>query len=234
MNRLFFEREAAPPPPESAAAGPPGVVLSGYQEDAVEAVMARFEKKACVLVQAPTAAGKPFIFAELARRYMELDPGLKIGIAAHRQVLVSQAAEKMEKVWPGSYEIVGRACAGLDRVVEVDKPLVIGSVQTMARRAMERPFDLLIIDECHHLPHLERGGQYYGLIEASRAANPCLRVLGVTATPYRLGHWFIYGDRCRPRETNFFQTLDFSEHPLIGPGNSDDVGFLRFDDRARR
>jgi DNA repair protein RadD len=48
----------------------------------------------------------------------------------------------------------------------------------------------VIIDECHLVNHKEEGG-YRKLLADLKAINPALRVVGLTATPYRLGHGLI-------------------------------------------
>ena len=59
-------------------------------------------------------------------------------------------------------------------------------IQSVAKRAHELgKFDLLLIDEAHRIP-LKSEGMYRQFIDACRAFNPALRVVGLTATPYRL------------------------------------------------
>jgi DNA repair protein RadD len=50
--------------------------------------------------------------------------------------------------------------------------------------------DLVLIDECHLVSHKQEGG-YRKLIDDLMRVNPALRVIGLTATPYRLGHGYI-------------------------------------------
>ncbi|MDR1079828.1 MAG: DEAD/DEAH box helicase [Deltaproteobacteria bacterium] len=182
--------------------------LRPYQLDALDAVEKRLKESPRVLLQAPTGSGKSILFAELTRRFMTGYEGMRIGIVAHREELVRQAADKILKVWPEGFFCVGTACASAGQV-ELEKPVTVGSVQTMARRKFAEPFKMLICDEAHHIGSQEAGGQYYDLIRAAEAAYPPLRVLGVTATPYRTSHGPIWGDTGRPDRTNFFPTLDW-------------------------
>ena len=64
----------------------------------------------------------------------------------------------------------------------------------------------MIIDEIHRVAPKrdERPSQYQTLIESCREKYPKMRLLGVTATPYRLGHGFIYGQK-----GDWFQSLDY-------------------------
>jgi superfamily II DNA or RNA helicase len=161
-----------------------------------------------------TVTHNTVIFAELIRRLVSRYPAIKVGVMAHRQELIFQARDKILAAWPEGEGQVGLACASAGPV-DTGRPVTVGSVQTMARRRFDEPFDLLIVDEAHHIPFLEFKGkrgtlsQYHKVISAHRAASPGMRVLGVTATPYRLNHGYIYGDRCREGRTNPFPALDF-------------------------
>lgn len=151
------------------------------------------------------------IFSEIIKRWMTAYPKMSIAVIAHRQELVSQAADKLFQVWPEGRNHVGVACASLGRV-KTNRPVIIGSVQTLsASRRLARladPVHMLIIDEAHHIPPIETGGQYHTLISHLREINPRMRVLGVTATPFRLNHGYIYGSECRKGCSNLFDALD--------------------------
>ena len=47
-----------------------------------------------------------------------------------------------------------------------------------------------LVHNCHLVSHKEEGG-YRTLLNELKAINPALRVIGLTATPYRLGHGLI-------------------------------------------
>lgn len=182
--------------------------LRPYQEDAIASVMEAMRTEQNVLLQAPTAAGKTVIFTTLVKRLLRMAPKGRVLMLAHRQELIGQAAEKMRSVWP-HHPRISIACAGKDKRVVVHGSIVFGSVQTMARRLDDlMPFNLCIIDEAHRLPPADaRHTQYITLLEALRLQNPEMRLLGVTATPYRLGHGYIYGDQCREGAVNIFPRL---------------------------
>lgn len=195
--------------------------LRPYQNIALDAVMSDLRKEPCVLLQAATGAGKTIIFSEIIRRWMTQYPALGIAVVAHRQELVAQARDKLLKVWPDGWHSLGLACAGAG-AVNIGRPVTIGSVQTLARRRLSRPVHLLIVDEAHRIPAVETGGQYHDLISNLRSINSDLRVLGVTATPYRLGHGYIYGDDCKAGRTNLFPRLNHQ----IGLAELTAAGFL--------
>ncbi|WP_302141029.1 DEAD/DEAH box helicase [Halomonas alkalicola] len=171
-----------------ALAAPPS--LRPYQQEAVRRVIEHFrgsDDPAAVVL--PTGSGKSLVIAELAR----LARG-RVLVLAHVRELVEQNHAK--------YLAYGLAAdifsAGLKRK-ESARQVVFGSVQSVVR-SLESfaapdhprgPFTLLVIDECHWVSPAE-DASYRRVIEALRAANPRLKVLGLTATPYRLGQGFIY------------------------------------------
>lgn len=161
-----------------------------------------------ILLQLSTGAGKTIIFSHLIRRWLE-EYRMRILVLAHRKELIEQAAEKLRRVWPRAP--IGIACAGVDARADLMQPVVIGSVQTVVNRLNEcPPFHLVIIDEAHRLPPRNTKSQYRTLLLRMESYYPQLRVLGVTATPYRLGHGYIYGDRCRKGAENWFDKLHYS------------------------
>src|SRR5690606_24129788 len=99
------------------------------------------------------------------------------------QELVEQNFAKLRALWPDAD--AGIYAAGLRRRDRFNRVLVM-QIQSVANRARELGrFDLLLIDEAHRVP-LGGDGRYLQFIRDCRALNPALRVIGLTATPYRL------------------------------------------------
>ncbi|PTT32029.1 DEAD/DEAH box helicase, partial [Aeromonas sp. HMWF017] len=159
-------------------------VLRPYQTDAVNAVISHFRKHPDpAVVVLPTGAGKSLVIAELARKARG-----RVLVLTHVKELVEQNHAKYE-AWGLKADIFA---AGLDRK-EASAQVVFGSVQSVARNldAFDGAFSLLIIDECHRVS-LDDDSQYHQVIDHLKAANPALKILGLTATPYRLGLGWIY------------------------------------------
>ncbi|QSX31438.1 DEAD/DEAH box helicase [Shewanella cyperi] len=158
--------------------------LRNYQQDAVDAALRHFRssKESAVLVL-PTGAGKSLVIAELAR----LARG-RVLVLTHVKELVAQNADKVSVLTdaPGIFS------AGLGQKQANDKT-VVASVQSAARNpaAFDTPFSLVIIDECHRVS-VDKDSQYQQLLNQLKQCNPDLLLLGLTATPYRLGSGFIY------------------------------------------
>lgn len=196
--------------------------LRPYQQAALAAVLEAMRTERFLLVQAATGAGKTILFSALIRHCMERW-NMRIGVLAHREILVRQARDKLLSVWPEGKDSIGLACASVSHDVDLFRPVIIGSPQTLAGRLKEMPpLDLVIIDECHRVPPANEKSQYKTLLDTLEQYYPKIRVLGVTATPYRLGHGYIYGDECRPGKKNWWPKL----HTKIGISTLQEQGFL--------
>ena len=190
--------------------------LRPYQADSVKAVIHYFRKHTtpAVLVL-PTGAGKSLVIAELAR----LAKG-RVLVLAHVKELVEQNHQKYE-----SYDLKGSIfSAGLGRK-ETDQQVVFASVQSVVRNLeqFKNQFSLLVIDECHRVPD-NTNTSYQKVIRHLQDQNSGIKVLGLTATPYRLGMGWIYQYHTRglvrSEEPRFFRDCIFELpiHYLLDEG----------------
>lgn len=158
--------------------------LRPYQQDSVKAVIHYFRKNNTPsVIVLPTGAGKSLVIAELAR----LAKG-RVLVLAHVKELVEQNHAKYE-----GYGLEGSIfSAGLGRK-ETQHQVVFASVQSVVRNLseFENQFSLLIIDECHRVPD-DKDSSYRKVISHLQSINSGIKVLGLTATPYRLGMGWIY------------------------------------------
>ncbi len=158
--------------------------LRPYQQEAVDAVLRHFRRSTePAVVVLPTGAGKSLVIAELAR----LAKG-RVLVLAHVKELVEQNHAK----YALADRDAGIYSAGLERRDRGAK-VVFGSIQSVARAdaAFFDGFSLMVIDECHRVS-TEGETQYQGVVARLREQNPSIRILGLTATPYRLGLGWIY------------------------------------------
>jgi len=158
--------------------------LRDYQQEAVNSTIAFFKKRRePAVVVLPTGAGKSLVIAELAR----IAKG-RVLVLAHVKELVEQNYEKYR-----SYDLsAGIFSASLGKK-DWDHKAIFGSVQSVARAPDDffKNFSLLVIDECHRVAE-EGATQYQEVIKKLQDRNPNLFILGLTATPYRLGLGWIY------------------------------------------
>lgn len=164
--------------------------LRDYQQRALAELYAWFEagNKGNPCLQLPTGAGKSHIIAALCKDALQNYPETRILMLTHVKELIEQNAEKMLQHWPNAP--LGIFSASLRRK-DLEEPITFAGIQSIRNRAQEiGHIDLAIIDECHLVSHENEGG-YRRLIGELMAINPRLRVIGLTATPYRLGHGLI-------------------------------------------
>lgn len=140
------------------------------------------------VVVLPTGSGKSIIIAELCRHATQTWPETKILMLTHVKELIEQNYKALLRRWPNAP--AGIYSAGLRRK-ELWNNITFGGIQSLRGKADQiGHVDLLLVDEAHLVSHKDEGG-YRKLIEALRIINPPMRVIGLTATPYRLGHGLI-------------------------------------------
>ncbi len=163
--------------------------LRPYQSRAIEAVERYLSNSTGnPLVEMPTASGKTVVFATMLQRWLANWPESRFLILAHQRELLTQAADKLRKIWPEAP--IGFYCSGLGKK-DGTQAVTIGSIQTIYQQAPKLdPFDVVIVDEAHLIP-LEGFGRYRRFLDEARLQNPRLRVVGFTATPYRLSGGYI-------------------------------------------
>ena len=159
------------------------MILRPYQQDAVNAVWEHLRTRQdnpCVVL--PTGTGKSLVLAQLATDAVTLWQA-RVIILAHVKELLEQNADKLNRLCPDLD--VGIYSAGLGHR-DTDHPVIVAGIQSVYQRADELgPFDVVIVDEAHLIP-ADGDGMYRTFIAAAQASNPKLRVVGMTATPYRL------------------------------------------------
>ncbi|WP_274024535.1 DEAD/DEAH box helicase [Vibrio parahaemolyticus] len=206
--------------------------LRPYQADSVKAVIHYFRKHSTpAVIVLPTGAGKSLVIAELAR----LAKG-RVLVLAHVKELVEQNHAKYE-----GYGLKGAIfSAGLGRK-ETDQQVVFASVQSVVRNldSFKNQFSLLVIDECHRVPD-DKNSSYQKVITYLRDLNPGIKVLGLTATPYRLGMGWIYQyhtrGQVRTEESRFFRDCIFElpiryllDENFLTPARMMDAPVLSYD-----
>ena len=164
--------------------------LREYQQRAINQLYQWFDDggtgNPCMVL--PTGSGKSHIVAALCKDVLQSWPETRVLMLTHVRELIVQNAEKMLQHWPGAP--LGICSSGL-RKNTLTEPITFAGIQSVRNKAKQiGHVDLIIVDECHLIGHEDAGG-YRKLIGALLAVNPALRVIGLTATPYRLGHGMI-------------------------------------------
>ena len=164
-------------------------MLRPYQQRAIDQLYEWFKANTgnpCLVL--PTGAGKSHIVAALCKDAVRNWPNTRILMLTHQKELIEQNSEKMRLHWPNAPMGIYSASIGKRQLGE---PITFAGIQSVAKKAhLLGHVDLVIIDECHLVNHKNEGG-YRTLLAKLQAINPDLRVVGLTATPYRLGHGLI-------------------------------------------
>jgi DNA repair protein RadD len=166
------------------------MALREYQRRAIDMLNDWFSRHETghPCLEMPTGSGKSHVIAAYCQEALSEWPETRILMLTHVKELIEQNAAKMREYWPTAP--LGIYSAGL-RQRDASQSIVFGGVQSLARKADEiGHIDLLIVDEAHRIP-AGAAGQYRDLIDDLTKINPALRVIGLTATPYRLGHGMI-------------------------------------------
>ena len=201
--------------------------LRPYQQAAVNAVYDHLRDRddnPCVVI--PTAGGKTPCMATICKDAVTLWQG-RVLVLAHVKELLQQTADKLTAVCP---EVdYGIYSAGLKRR-DTDNPVIIAGIQSVYKRACELDrFDLIIVDEAH-LISPDGEGMYHQFLAESKMVNPRVRIIGFTATPFRLKD----GPICAPE--NILNTICYEVGikelirdgflcPLVSKSGKDQIDF---------
>jgi DNA repair protein RadD len=160
------------------------LTLRPYQKASVAAIYRYFEtKKGNPLIVIPTAGGKSLVIASFIEGVLKAWPDQRILILTHVRELIAQNHAEMMNLWPEAP--AGIYSAGLGRR-EADARILFAGIQSVHKRAAEIGHaDLVLVDEAHLIPG-SGNTMYRRFLEQLRVLNPALKVIGFTATPFRL------------------------------------------------
>lgn len=159
--------------------------LRYYQEEAVSATFDYWANNpGNPLIDLATGTGKSLVMAELVRRLVTDYPTMRIMIITHVKELIEQNYLELLNLWP--FAPAGIYSAGMGRR-DTQLQIIFAGIQSAHSKAASfGAIDLLMVDEAHLIP-VKTSGMYGNFIAAMRQLNPEMKVLGLTATPYRLG-----------------------------------------------
>ena len=159
--------------------------LRPYQQQAIDGL---YDYWACKrgdnpLIVAPTGSGKTAIIAQLVKDAMDF-PGTRVLVLTHVKELLEQGAQGLLRMYPQAQIGFYSASLGQKRL---DQPITFAGIQSVYKRAFDMipPPDLVLIDEAHMVPK-NTTTRYGKFLEDLRTANSAVKVIGLTATPYRL------------------------------------------------
>ena len=159
------------------------MILRDYQQEAVDAVynhLRHRDDNPCVVI--PTGGGKTPIMATICKDVVTRWQG-RVLILAHVKELLEQAVEKLRAICDSTD--IGIFSAGL-RQRQTEAPVIVAGIQSAYQRACDLGrFDIILIDEAHMIPPSGEG-MYRRFLTDAKTINPLVRLVGLTATPYRM------------------------------------------------
>lgn len=167
--------------------------LRDYQSAAVDAVFEYFgQEVGSPLVVAPTGAGKSLIIAAFCKAACEAYPATRVLVLTHVKELIAQNHAQLLRHWPEARASI--YSAGLGRK-NLSGQVVFAGIQSFARIAEQAGFfDLVLVDEAHLIPR-NSGTLYRKTLDALAKTNPAVKMVGFTATPYRLDSGMLHEGR---------------------------------------
>lgn len=159
------------------------IVFRPYQDGAVDSVFDySTTQPGNPIVSIPTGGGKSIVLAEILRRALKNHSPSRAMQLTHVKELIQQNYEELLNLWPQAP--VGIYSAGLNKR-QAHKQITIAGIQSVYKKGhLFNWIDLIIIDECHLLSP-KTNSMYQKFLAALKKVNPNLRIIGLSATPWR-------------------------------------------------
>jgi DNA repair protein RadD len=201
-------------------------MLRTYQIEAVNHLFRYFENHSGnPLVAMPTGTGKSHVIAAFLKRIFHSWPHSRVFLVSHVQEILMQDREKLEACWPESRDLTTVYSASL-KEKDTTGRIVLASIASLVRAPEVGHVDLMLVDECHLVS--PRGATMYNrVVHRLAEMNPAVKVVGFTATPFRMSSGLLTSDNglftdvcfdlTTPRGFQYLLTNEFLA-PLITTG----------------
>lgn len=159
------------------------IQLRPYQTESIEALYAYFAKnRGNPLIVLPTGAGKSLTLAAFIKGAIEQYPTTRVIVLTHVKELIEQDTQAIIKYWPKAPIGIWSAGVGQKRKDQI----TVAGIQSIHRNpAKFGGTDLVIIDEAH-LVSKKADTMYGRFLSELYRYNEHLKVIGLTATHYRM------------------------------------------------
>lgn len=149
-----------------------------YQERDIKDIISSWDKVHGIMYQLPTGGGKSVVSSAVIAKVQE--GGKKVLVIAHRRELIFQLKEHLQNRGLNPGVVIS------DIEENLDSNIIVGSIATLTRdkrieTILVEPFDYVVVDEAHRL----RTPSYDKVLDHLKSLNPEVKLLGITATPYR-------------------------------------------------
>ena len=162
--------------------------LRDYQQLAVDETLKYIRAgKGNPVIAAPTGVGKAGCVAGIIKQLLMQYPRLKILVLSHVKELVLQDSEELLKLWNTAPCAIYSAGLGTKEIGQV----TFAGIGSICNKSNELGHvDLVIIDEAHSV-NANETTTYVKFLKELESNNKYLKVVGLSATCYRLGHGLI-------------------------------------------
>jgi superfamily II DNA or RNA helicase len=155
------------------------LILRSYQEEALNKILWAQQLPGNDLCVLPTGAGKSVVIASLAKKL-------------NTPILILQPSKEiLEQNYNKLCRFVDRSQVGIYSASMNEKTInfyTFATIQSIYQKPEEfKHFKIVIIDECHLVNPKNLGGMFTSFLKAIGAP----KVVGFTATPYRMGVTYI-------------------------------------------
>lgn len=160
------------------------LALRPYQSAAIQGIYNYFhDATGNPLVIIPTAGGKSLVMATFVEGVLKAYPDQRILIVTHVRELIEQNYQELKRLWPTAP--AGIYSAGLKQR-DIKARILFAGIQSIHKRVYDvQQCDLVLIDEAHLIPR-SSNTMYRRFLADLLRLNPLMKVIGLTATPYRL------------------------------------------------
>jgi len=188
-----------------------------YQTEAIDALYNYFNNfEGNPIVAMPGGTGKSVVISNFIRGIYQNFPTQRVMMLTHVKELIEQNFEKLTTSWPTAP--AGIYSAGVGRK-DTHCKITFAGIQSVAKKwELFGHQDLIIIDECHLVSDNDEA-MYYSFIEHLKGVNPYLKVIGFTATKWRLGMGLLTNGK-------IFTDIAYDNTTLEGFTRLIDEGFL--------
>ena len=162
------------------------MILRDYQEAAVKSIFDYFDEgyRGNPLVAMPTGTGKSLVITEFIKKAFMLYPGQRFMMLTHVKELIEQNYKTLNRVWP--LAPAGIYSSGL-KSFQAHFPITFAGIASVHRDPqLFKKVDLVFIDEAH-LVSPKSQTMYQRFIKGLKEINSYIKVIGFTATHYRMG-----------------------------------------------
>lgn len=162
------------------------IQLRYYQQEALDALYNYFltNHTGNPLIGLPTGTGKSVLPAAFINGIMRQWPSQRFLMITHVKELISQNANVLLQVWPEAP--LGIYSSGL-KIKQTAQQIIFGGIQSMIKHPdWFGHRDIAFVDEAH-LVSAEETSQYQTFFAFMKLINPNLKIIGMSATLYRMG-----------------------------------------------